>query len=88
MRDYSLVAVLWEDHTGASRTSLPKNPDKFIITVLSVGLIIEETDKVIVLASEIEKYDDRDDVTFIAIIKSTIISTKKFGSLKIKKPRK
>jgi hypothetical protein len=88
MRDYSLVAVLWDDHTAASRTNLPKNPDKFITTVLSVGIILEETDKVIVLASEIERYDERDDVSYIVIIKSTIISIKKYGSLKIKKPRK
>lgn len=88
MKEYSLVAVLWDDHTAASRTSLPKNPDKFIVTVLSVGLILEETEKVIVLASDVEKYSDRDDVSYIVIVKSTIISRKIYGTLKLKKPRK
>lgn len=88
MNEYSLVAVLWDDHTAASRTELPKNPDKFVTTVLSVGLILEETEKVIVLASDIEKYSDRDDVSYVVIIKSTIISRKVYGTLKLKKPRK
>lgn len=88
MRDYSIAVILWEDHTAASRTNLPKNPDKFITPVLSVGLIIEETDKVLVLASDIERYEERDDVSYIVIIKSTIISRKIYGTIKITKPRK
>jgi hypothetical protein len=88
MKEYSLVAVLWEDHTAANRDILPKNPDNFITPVLSVGLILEETEKVIVLASNIERYAERDDVSYIVIIKSTILSRKVYGSLKIRKPRK
>jgi len=88
MKKYLLVAIIWEDHTAASRTTLPRKPDDFITVVLSVGIIIEETEKVIVLASEIERYEERDDVSYIVIIKSTIVSRQLYGTIKINKPRK
>lgn len=88
MKKYSLVAIIWEDHTAASRTSLPKNPDEFVTLVLSIGIIVEETEKVLVLASEIERYEERDDVSYIVIIKSTIVSREVYGTIKINKPRK
>lgn len=88
MKDYQVVVVLWDDHMGVDRDSLPKNPDNLIIPVLSVGIILEETEKVIVLASCIERYAERDDVSYLVILKSTILSTKNFGILKLKKPRK
>jgi hypothetical protein len=88
MKEYSIVAVLWEDHTAASRTTLPKNPEKFITSVLSVGVVLEETEKVLVLVSEIERYDERDDASYIVILKSTILNRKTFGTLKLRKPRR
>lgn len=88
MKKYSVVTVLWDDHIEVSRDTVPKNPDDYIVPVLSVGLLLEETDKAIVLVSGIERYAERDDVSYLIILKACILSIKKFGNLKINPPRK
>lgn len=87
MKKYSIAAIIWEDHTAASRATLTRNPDEFVTLVLSVGIIIKETEKVLVLVSEIERYDERDDVSYIVIIKSAIVSREVYGTISINKPR-
>lgn len=88
MKEYSIAVILWNDHMGVTRAALPKNPEDIITPVLSVGIIIEETLNLIVLASEIEHYEERDDVSYVLILKPTIISRKIYGTIKIRKPRK
>lgn len=88
MKDYDVVVVLWEDHVAVSRSLFPTNPDEPVPPTLSVGLIMKETDKVIVLVHDIERYDERDDVSYIIIYKSTILNIKKYGTIKIRKPRR
>lgn len=88
MADYPIVAVLWEDHTFITREAVPKNADKELIPTLSIGILYRETAKTITLVSDIERYRDRDDTTFFIILKSTILSTKKYGMIHIKRLRK
>lgn len=88
MKEYDIAAVFWDDHSQVYRNVLPKNPDSLIIPVLTVGIILDETDDVLVIASDIEKYLDRDDVSYTVIIKSTIKGIKIYGKIKIRKPRK
>lgn len=87
MKDYDVAVVLWEDHFHISRDSLPTNPDEENPT-LSVGLIMKETEKVIVLVHDIEKYDEHDDFSYLVIYKSLILGIKKYGTIKLRKPRK
>lgn len=89
MKEYSVVAVLWQDHYFITRQSLPKNPDDLLIPTLTVGLLVDETDTVVVIAAEIERYPDKDDATYTVIVKNSIIGEiKTFGKLKIRTPRR
>lgn len=87
MKEYSIVVVLWDDHYSASRQPLPKDPDNFLSPVLSVGIIVKETKKVLVLVHDIERWDDQDDLSYTVILKSTIVGRKEYGRIKLKKPR-
>lgn len=84
MKEYSIVAVLWEDHAKVDRSSLPKNPDAAVETTLSIGIIAKETEKTLVLVSDIERYDDRDDCTYLILYKAAILSTKVYGKIKLR----
>lgn len=88
MKKYSVVAVLWDDHMEVSRSALSKNPDEHIRPVLSVGIVLDETDKVLVLGSCIERYAEYDDVSYMIILKATIVSIKEYGKIKLTKPRR
>jgi hypothetical protein len=87
MAEYPIVAILWEDHLAISRSHIPKNADKELIPTLSIGIIYSETEKTITLVSDIERYPDRDDTTYLIILKSTVTSVQKYGSIKVKKLR-
>ena len=85
MKEYEIVAVLWQDHQQIVRDILPKNPDSIVENcTLSVGIILEETKKCILLVSDIERTQDKDDATYLIILKSTIESIKKYGKIKLK----
>lgn len=88
MKEYSVVTIIWEDHLKVDRSPLPKDPDESIETTLSIGIIVDETEKVIVLASDIERYADRDECSYLIVFKSTILAVKEYGKVKINKIRK
>lgn len=88
MKDYDIVAVLWEDHIQFSRTTFVNNPDKAILPSLSIGVLYKETKKTITIVSNFERYHEHDDVDYMVILKSTVLSVKKFGSIKLRKIRK
>lgn len=88
MKEYSIVAVLWEDHTRVERESLPDDPDKVVIPTLSVGIIMQETKKVIVLVSNIERYVDSDDCNYLIIYKGSIIGQQDYGTIKLAKMKR
>lgn len=88
MKQYSIETIIWEDHFSVLTGTLPADPDNFVNPTLSVGIVIDETKKVIILAHDIERYDERDDVSFTIIFKSCIIGRQKYGTIKIEQPRK
>lgn len=88
MKEYSLVIVIWKDHLRIDRARLPKSPSSVMETSLSTGLLIDEDDEAIVLVSDIERYQEHDDCTYLVLFKSTILSIKKYGKIKINKLRK
>lgn len=87
MSEYKIVAVLWDDHIYVDRDKLPRNPDDILTTTLSIGIIYKETDKTLVLINSIEAYEDRDDVSYTGIIKSTIQSIKEYGVIELENLR-
>lgn len=88
MKEYDIVAVLWEDHIQFSRTSFIDDPDKAIIPSLSVGVLYKDSKKTLTIVSNIERYQEHDDVDYMVILKNTVVSVKKFGSIKLRKIRK
>lgn len=78
-----VAVVIWDDHVYVDRDVMPKNPDDILTTNLSVGIIYKETDKTLILVNCIEKYDDRDDTSFTAILKSTIQGIKEYGDIEL-----
>lgn len=87
MVEYPVVIILWKDHVHIERSSMVENPDEEITLTLSVGVIYKETEETITLVSEIERYSDKDDATYLIILKNAIESTKEYGRIKLKKLR-
>ena len=86
MREFPVVAVLWEDHISYHREEIFKNPeDGLIKPVLSVGILYKKTKKTLLLVSDIERYMDHDEASFIIILRSTVVSIKKYGTIELSK---
>lgn len=86
MRKYKIAAILWEDHTRVTSSSMVIDPDTAINPTLSVGIIYKETKKSFVLVSDIERYEDRDETTY-TIIRKPVVSVKAYGEIEITKLR-
>lgn len=76
-----IAAIIWDDHVYVDRDKIPKNPEEILTTNLSIGIVYQETDKVIVLVNGIEAYEERDDVSYTVILKSTIQGIKEYGDI-------
>lgn len=87
MRDYPIIAVLWEDHTTFSRRELPKDSDlsNYIRPSLTIGLLYKKTRKYIILVSHVDRYDSHDEADFIVIFKDAILSIQEYGKIKIER---
>jgi hypothetical protein len=80
--EFDIIAVFWEDHISGDRCPIPSNPDDlFNRPTLSVGILLSETEKSLLLVSNIERYDERDETTFMAILKSTVVAIQKYGTI-------
>lgn len=87
LKEYDIAIIFWEDHYIATSSSLPEDIDD-VTPTLSVGLIIEETDKALVLAHDIEKYNERDDLTYTVILKNAVVGKKIYGQIQLEEPRR
>jgi hypothetical protein len=87
MAEYKVSAILWQDHYHFNRQSMVKNPEKAISPTLSVGIVYKETKNTITLVSEIERYEEHDDTSFLIILKNSIISSRDYGVIELKKIR-
>jgi hypothetical protein len=86
--EFEVVVVLWEDHIRTDRSSIPSNPDElFQRPTLSIGVLLKETPKSILVVSDIERYDDRDEGTYMVILKNSILGIKKYGTIQIENLR-
>lgn len=82
MNEYEIEAVLWEDHYHVMGSALPEDID-YIPPTLTVGIILKETEKVIAIIHDIERFGEGLDLSYSVILKSAIISRKKFGTIEI-----
>lgn len=88
MKEYEIVAILWEDHYHTSRSSIPKNPDRIVARpTLTIGVLISETKKTMLVAHDIERYEDRDDSSYTVILKKAVVSRKGYGKISLDKIR-
>lgn len=75
------MAVLWEDHMRVNRQELKRSLD--IVLTFTFGILIEKNKKYVIVASDIERYDDRDDSTYTIILRPTIQAIKEYGDIEI-----
>jgi hypothetical protein len=87
MPKYPIVAVLWKDHIAFTRSPLTKDIGEQQKPTISFGIIVQDTPEFLIVTSDIERYNDRDDMTFTLIYKGTIVSVKKYGTIKISELR-
>jgi len=82
--NYKVVAVLWNDHLGVHRGEIPKNPDATLLNpTLTIGALIRKTRNSITILSELEHYGDRDEGSYVIILKSTVIQIKEYGEIEL-----
>ena len=82
---YKVVAVIWNDHMRVDRQELKRTPN--MVSTLTLGIIVEKNKKHLILASDIERYDDRDDSTYIIIRRCCVEGIKVFGEIEIENLR-
>lgn len=83
MKEYKVVAVLWDDHIAVDRAALSKNPDEIITPTLTIGFIHRQTRKTLTLVSDLERYSEHDSASYIVIIRSCIRSIREYGSIEL-----
>lgn len=88
MKGYKIIAVLWEDHISRIGAELPENPDEvFEMPTLTVGILLRETEKSLLIAHDIERLGEIDNGTYTVILKNAILGIKEYGKIKINKIR-
>jgi hypothetical protein len=88
MKGYPVVAIFWEDHYQGIRSPIPKNPEEVIYRpTLTVGLLLSETEKCVLVASDIERMEEGDQATYTVILKTDIVGMKKYGKIKLENIR-
>lgn len=84
---YKVVVVLWEDHTEANRQSMVEDPDELLCNTMTIGVLYKETEKSYTILYDIERCPDRDDCSYMVILKSTVQGIKEFGEIELEKLR-
>lgn len=87
MKEYDIVAVIWDDHISFDRSTLVDKPNSVLTPTLTVGFLFKETKNALIVVSNLERYKERDDTNFIVILKGCVRGTKRYGKIKIKKIR-
>lgn len=83
IKKYYIESVIWTDHMHVDRGSLPDDPDSHVGLTISFGVVLKETDKVLILVSEIERYSVEDEYSYLLIYKSAIIGRKRYGKIEL-----
>lgn len=83
MKEYKVVAVLWDDHIAFDRAPLTRNPDEVLKPTLTIGFIYKQTKKTLTVVSDVESYTDRKDASYVVILRQAIRSIKEYGTIKL-----
>lgn len=85
MKEYPIIAVLWEDHSAFSGRELPKDNDlsQYIRPSLTIGLLYKKTRKYIVVTHHVDRFEDEDKADFTIIYRDAILSMHEYGTIKI-----
>lgn len=75
--------VIWEDHTRMDRQPLKGDVENLVVTSMSTGILLKRTKKWLVIASDIERYEDRDDCTYMIILRKAVLGMQEFGEVEI-----
>ena len=84
MKEYDVVAVIWDDHISFERSALVKNPNSVLTPTVTVGFLFKETKNTFVVVSNIERYAGRDDANYVVILKGCVQGIKRYGKIKLK----
>lgn len=87
MEKYKIVSILWLDHARFTDSKMIPDPDEAITPTLSVGVLYKQTENTYVVVSDIERYEDRDDTTYMVIQRATIVGEKEYGEIELEKLR-
>jgi hypothetical protein len=84
---YKIGAILWQDHLKVDRNDIPDDPDEAIEVLLrptlSVGMIMRETEKSVLLVFDIERYGDHDEGTYLIILRPNILGITTYGEIEL-----
>ncbi len=80
---YKVVAVIWEDHREVTRSPIVNDPEDLILPTITVGLLLKKTKRLLVVASDIERYEEGDNASYMVIFRSNVIGMKEFGELEV-----
>lgn len=88
-KEYPIVAVIWEDHSGYQRTQLPNTDDlsELIRPSLTIGLLYKKTVKYIIVVQHVDRYGELDEADFMIIYRNAIIGMQEYGKIKISELR-
>lgn len=90
LKEYPIVAVIWEDHSKFTERELPPTEDisEYIRPSLTLGLLFKKTKRYIIIVQHLDRYEDVDEADFMIIYKSTILGIKEYGTIEIDEIKK
>lgn len=83
MAKYKVVAVIWDDHVRVSREDLPIIPEEHLVSTISFGVLVKKTKETLVVVSDLERFKDHTDSTYMIIIRKTVRAIKEYGEIEI-----
>lgn len=65
----------------ATRQEIKRSWD--LVATMTFGVLIEKNKKYVIVASDIERYEERDDSTYTVILRPTIQAIQEYGEIQI-----
>jgi hypothetical protein len=82
MKGYPIIGVLWQDHITRVAQELPENPDDVVeVPTLTVGILLRETDRTILIAHDLELGTDV--ATYTVLYKNAVMQTTLYGEIEL-----
>lgn len=86
MKEYKIVAVLWNDPHIVLRQPVPKTTEDLIFApTLTVGLLFKKNKDFTVLIHTLERNEDLDEADYTVIFNGCIINIQEYGKIELRK---